>query len=262
MKYFIALILLTFSLKGFSLPFKDRLETIIINNKIKVCIWSEYYGISYLDPRTQKLIGIDSDLALELAKDLKVEIEYVQSSFPTVIEDLNKNKCDIAMFAIGKTASRTKKIRFTTPHLSSDVYAITTKTNRKINSWNDIDKKNVIVAVGKDTYHETVMKEKLKNAQILIAKDFYTRSHEVISGRADVFMTDYPYAKKMLAETDWAKLISPTTEYHKTTYAWAMNYGDDKFYNRIEEFIKEIKKDGRLVSLAKKNALEAIIKND
>lgn len=261
-KNLLILILFTLPLQGFSSPSHDRLATIITNQKIRVCIWTEYYGISYLDPRTQKLIGIDSDLALELAKDLKVDLEYVQSSFPTFVQDLKDNKCDIAMFAIGNTESRVKQIRFTTPHLSSDVYAITTKTNRKINSWNDIDKKNVIVAVGKDTYHEPLMKERLKNAQLLITKDFHTRSHEVISGRADVFMTDYPYAKKMIAETDWAKLISPKTDYHKTTYAWAMNYGDDKFYHRIEEFIKDIKKDGRLVGLAKKNALEAIMKTD
>jgi ABC-type amino acid transport substrate-binding protein len=242
--------------------YADKLENITQNNKLKVCIWSEYFGISYLDPRTQKLIGIDSDLALELAKDLQVELEYIPSSFPTFIEDLAQNRCDIAMFAIGNTSERIKYVRFTTPHLSSDIYAITTKTNKKINKWDDIDKKGVVVAVGKGTYHEPVMKEKLKYATLLVAKDFHTRSQEVISGRADVFMTDYPYVTRMLAKTDWAKLISPTTEYYKSTYAWAMSYGDDRFYNRVEEFLKDIKKDGRLLQLAKKNALEAIVKLD
>lgn len=261
-KHLVILILFTLPLQGFSSSSHDRLATIITHKKIKVCIWTEYYGISYLDPRTQKLIGIDSDLALELAKDLNVGLEYVPSSFPTLISDLKENKCDIAMFAIGNTESRAKQIRFTTPHLSSDVYAITTKTNRKINNWNDIDKKDVVVAVGKDTYHELVMQEKLNNARLLVATDFQTRSNEVISGRADVFMTDYPYAKKMLAETDWAKLISPKNVYHKTTYAWAMNYENDRFYNRVEAFIEDIKKDGRLLNLAKKHTLESIIKID
>lgn len=261
-KNLISLFFLIFLLNSSALAFDDRLKNITKNNKIKVCIWSEYFGISYLDPRSQKLVGIDSDLALELAKDLKVELEYVQSSFPTFIEDLSQNRCDIAMFAIGNTPSRIKKVRFTTPHLSSDIYAITTKNNKKINAWDDIDKEGVVVAVGKGTYHEPIMKEKLKNAKLLVAKDFHARSQEVISGRADVFMTDYPYVTRMLAETDWAKLISPTTTYHKTSYAWAMTYGDDKFYNRVEKFVKDIKKDGRLLSLAKKNALETIIKLD
>ena len=236
------------------------LDRILIDKKIKVCIWPEYFGISYLDKRTQKLMGIDVDLAAELAKDLKVELEFVPSSFTDFISDITNNKCNIAMFAIGDTPLRRAKVRFTTPHLQSDIYAITTKNNRKINSWDDIDKDGVIVAVAKGTYHEPVMKEKLKNAQLLVVDDLNTRQQEVHAGRADVFMTDYPFAKKMLKQTSWAKLISPNSTYHMTEYSWAMAYEDDKFYNRIEEFISDIKQDGRLQNLAIKNELEQIIR--
>ena len=238
----------------------SKLDKIKQNNQIKVCIWPEYYGISYLDQRTQKLVGIDSDLAKELAKDLDVKLKFIPSSFATLVKDVNSDKCDIAMFAIGNTESRRAKLRFTTPHLSSDIYAITTKANKKINSWEDIDKKGIVVAVAKGTYHEPVMKKKLKNAQLLVVNSFKAREQEVKASRADVFMTDYPFGKRMIAKTNWAKLIIPSKTYHKTPYAWVMNYGDDKFYNRVEKFISDIKKDGRLLELAKKNGLEPIAK--
>lgn len=236
------------------------LNEIKLNNKIKVCVWPEYYGISFLDQRTQQFSGIDSDLAAELAKDLKVNLEFVPSSFITLIDDINNNRCNIAMFAIGDTAQRREKIRFTTPHLSSDVYAITTKNNRRIQNWDDLDKKGNIIAVAKGTYHETIMKEKLKNAQLIVLDKMHQREEEVQTGRADAFMTDYPFAKRMLAKNDWAKLIEPKSTYFKTDYAWVIKYGDDEFYNRIEEFIKDIKEDGRLLSIAKKNSLDAIVK--
>lgn len=237
---------------------EDKLDLIKEKNKLKVCIWPQYYGISYIDSRTQQLVGIDADLAKELAKDIGVELEYVQSSFPTLIKDVTSNKCDIAMFAIGNTPQRRAKMRFTSPHLSSDIYAVTTKTNTKIQSWNDIDKKGVIVAVAKGTYHEPVMKGKLQNAELLVSPSFKARGQAVQSGRADVFMTDYPFGKRMLAQTTWAKLISPESTYHKTPYAWAMAYGNDKFHQRVEQFIHDIKKDGRLLQYAKKNKLEPI----
>jgi len=237
---------------------EDKLEIIKKRDKLKVCIWPEYYGISYLDSRTQKLVGIDSDLAKELAKDLSVKLEYVPSSFSTLINDVTIDKCDIAMFAIGNTEQRRQKLQFTTAHLSSDIYAITTKTNKKINSWDDIDKKGIVVAVAKGTYHEPVMKKKLKNATLLILDSFKAREQEVKAGRADVFMTDYPFGKRMIAQTSWAKLIIPKSKYHKTPYAWAMAYNNEKFYNKVEEFISNIKKDGRLLELAKKNELEPI----
>ncbi len=260
MKKVLGSILILVSLFAYSQA--NKLDNIIKSNNLKVCIWPGYYGISYLDPRTQELVGIDSDLAIELAKDLKVNLEYVQSSFATLIKDINEDKCDIAMFAIGNTKQRRKKIRFTTPHLSSDIYAITTKSNTKVKNWDDIDKKGIVVAVTKGTYHEPIMKEKLKNAELLVVNGFKAREQEVLSGRADVFMTDYPYGKRMLAKTDWAKLIIPQKEYHKTPYAWAMAYGNDKFHERVEKFISDIKKDGRLLDLSKKNDLEAIAKLD
>lgn len=237
-----------------------KLESIIKNNELKVCTWPQYYSISYIDPRTQKITGIDSDLSIELAKDLGVKLKLVKSSFPTLIDDVTSDKCDIAMFAIGNTKSRSEKMRFTTPHLQSDIYAITTKTNKRIQSWDDIDKKGVVVAVAKGTYHEPIMKKRLKNAQLVVIKGFKQREVEVQSGQADVFMTDYPYGKKMLAKTDWARLIVPKTTYHMTPYAWTMTYGNDKFYNRVEQFIKDIKKDGRLIKLATKNGLLPIVK--
>jgi len=238
----------------------DKLDTILQNQNLKVCIWKNYYGISYLDQRTQKLIGIDVDLAKELAKDLQVNLEFIPSSFATLINDVTQNKCDIAMFAIGNTKKRREKLRFTTPHLASDIYAITTKINKKINSWHDIDRKGVVVSVAKGTYHETVMKQKLKNAELLVVNSYKARENSVLSGRADVFMSDYPFGKRMLAKTNWAKLILPTKRYHMTPYAWAISHGNEKFYNRIEKFIQEIKKDGRLLQYAKDNDLEAIVK--
>lgn len=238
---------------------ESQLEKIKKNNQLNVCIWPEYYGISYLDERTQKLVGIDTDLAQEFAKDLGVELTFTPSSFATLITDITTNKCHIAMFAIGNTPQRREHIRFTTPHLASDIYAIATKSNSRINSWEDIDKKGVVVAVAKGTYHEPVMKERLKHAELLVVDSMHAREQEVQAGRADVFMTDFPFAKRMLAKTSWAKLITPNSTYHLTPYAWAIAYNDDAFYHEIEAFIQRIKNDGRLLKAAQNNGLEPIV---
>ncbi|HOI84392.1 MAG TPA: ABC transporter substrate-binding protein, partial [Campylobacterales bacterium] len=229
------------------------------DGQIRVCIWPEYYAISYVDQRTQKLSGIDVDLAMQLAKDLGVELKFVKSSFATLIEDVTSDKCDIAMFAIGHTPARAAKIRLTTPHLASDIYAVTTKSNRRIKNWGDIDKSGVVVAVAKGTYHEAVMKSKLKNASLMVVENLHAREQEVESGRADVFMTDYPFGMRMLSQTSWARLVKPESLYHLTPYGWAVAYGDDAFYQRVEKFIADIKKDGRLKKAAKDNALEPIV---
>ena len=262
----IALTLITFGIAGFiAFPTSaqntsiSRLTRIVEVKSVRVCIWPDYFGISYRNPKTQQLVGVDIDMAKELGKDLGTAVEFVDSSFAKLIDDITQDRCDLAMFAIGITPGRAEKLWFTKPHLASDIFAITSKTNRRIKDWGDIDKPGSVVVVQKGTLHEPVMKEKLKNAQLLILDTPHAREQEVQSGRADVFMTDYPYSQRFLANADWARLISPPSAYHITPYAYAMKPGDESWHARMERFVADIKRDGRLAKSAQEHKLSLIV---
>ena len=237
----------------------DHLARIQANKVVRVCIWPDYYSITYRNPKTQVLSGIDIDLANELSKDLGVAVQFIDSSFAKLIDDVTQDHCDVAMFAVGITPLRSEKLRFTKPHLASDIYAITTKTNRRIKDWGDIDKPGSVVAVAKGTLHEPVMKDKLKAAQLLVLDTPFAREQEVQSGRADVFMTDYPYSQRFLANAGWARLVAPPDTYYVTPYAYAIKPGDDAWHTRLETFVNDIKRDGRLMTAAKRHKLEPIV---
>jgi len=237
----------------------DLLSSILETKQLRVCIWPEYYGISYVNPRTQELLGIDSDLAKAFAKELGVNLLFKESSFASLIQDVTTQKCDIAMFAIGHTKERKEHLYLTSPHLASDVYAITSKSNQRIQTWDDIDQVGVVVAVAKGTYHVALMQQSLQKAKLLIVDSLHAREQEVESGRADVFMTDYPFGIRMIEEREWAKLISPTKAFHMTPYGWALAPNEFALQKRVEAFIVAIKHDGRLLEAAKRYHLEPII---
>ena len=237
----------------------DRLARIEKSGVLRVCVWPDYYGISFRNPKTQQLVGIDINNAHDLAKDLGVKAQFIDSSFAKLIDDVTSDRCDIAMFAIGITPQRQEKLRFTQPHLVSDIYAITTKSNRRIQTWADIDKPGSVVVVAKGTLHEPIMKARLKAAELRIVDTPAAREQEVQSGRADVFMTDYPFSRRMLDSSDWARLVSPPESYHITPYAWAMMPGDDRFHARVEKVLADMKRDGRLLANGKLNRLEPIV---
>jgi cyclohexadienyl dehydratase len=239
-----------------------HLERIGASKELRVCIWPDYFGISYRNPKTQQLEGIDIDLAQAFAKDLGASVKFVDSSFARLVDDLGQNKCDVAMFGIGITPARLEKLRFTKPYLVSDIYAITTKSNRRIKTWGDLDQDGVVISVAKGTLHEAVMREKLKRATLSVSATAQGREQDVESGRADVFMTDFPFSRRMLEQTDWARLVSPPSTYHLTSYAYAVAPGDDKWQTRVERFVSDVKKDGRLAGAAKRHQLEPIVARD
>ena len=235
------------------------LDRIAVSNTLRVCIWPDYFGISYRDPKTRHLTGIDIDMARALGRELGANVEFVDSSFARLIDDVTQERCDIAMFAIGITPSRQAHLRFTRPHLASDIYAITSQGNRRIKSWSDIDRSGTLVAVARGTLHETVMQGKLQAATLKILDTPHAREQEVESGRADVFMTDYPFSQRMLKTTDWARLIKPDSTYHITPYAYAMRPGDDPWHTRVEQFVAEAKRTGLLRKAAERHGLTPIL---
>lgn len=237
----------------------DHLARVQAAGELRVCIWPDYYGISYRNPNTQQLTGLDIDMARALAQDLGVEPRFVDSSFATLIDDVAQDRCDVAMFAIGITAARVAKLRFTRPYLVSDVHAITTRSNRRIRDWSDIDKPGVVVAVLKGTFHEAVLRDRLQAATLLVVDSPLGREQEVQSGRADVFMTDFPYSQRMLDNVDWARLVSPPSAYHLTPYAYALPAGDEPWHARVEQFVAAIKRDGRLQESARRHKLDSIV---
>lgn len=255
-------LLLTLPLLALAMPASAQssvLDRIAASRTVRVCIWPDYFGISYRDAKTQQLSGIDIDMARALGRDLEASVEFVDSSFARLIDDVTAERCDIAMFAIGITPARQAHLRFTRPHLASDIYAITSQGNRRIKTWNDIDKPGTLVAVARGTLHETVMRDKLKAATLKILDTPHAREQEVESGRADVFMTDYPFSQRMLRTTDWARLIKPDGTYHITPYAYAMRPGDDRWHARVEQFVAAAKRSGLLKAAAERHGLTPIV---
>ncbi|HPM67266.1 MAG TPA: ABC transporter substrate-binding protein [Piscinibacter sp.] len=236
-------------------PVLDRVKAA---QSVRVCIWPDYYGVTFRNPRTQQLGGIDVDLSAEFGRDMKAKIEYVETSFPKLVDDLKADRCDVAMFAVAVLPARAAQLAFSKPYLQSDIYGITTKSNRVVREWADIDKPGVQVAVQAGTFMEPVMAQALKQATMVVVKPPATRERELESGRVDVFMTDFPYSRRLLDNADWATLVSPPKPFHVLPYAYAVKQGDDAWLAQVDEFVARIKRDGRLEAAARRHGLAPI----
>ncbi len=238
---------------------ESHLDRIVKSQKLRVCIWPEYYAISYKNPKTGQLEGIDIDIAREFAGELKAQLEFVESSFQAFIADLQADKCDIGMFGVGATLARARAVEFSDPYIITSIYGVTKKDHPKIKAWGDLDQDGIVVATQLGSYVDNFMKTYLKKAKVLSVQPPATREGEVAAARADVLMTDYPVAKKLEATQDWAKIINPSEPLAVTPYAYVVAPGDQVWLNYVNLFVKTIKRDGRLLDAARKNGLEPVV---
>ncbi|WP_420546711.1 substrate-binding periplasmic protein [Curvivirga sp.] len=260
MQSFIALlgVVLTFGIATIAQA-ETRIDLIKKTNILRVCIWPEYFAISYRNPRTYELEGVDVDMARELANELDVDLIFVDSSFAKLAKNMTTNVCDISMHGVGVRESRKQFMDFSNPHLSSGIYAVGMRNNKLIQSWEDIDQVGNIVVVQKATYMEPVMRDYLKRAELSVVESFKAREQEVEAGRADVFMTDYPYGHRMSSLTNWALLMAPEEKLAVTPYAYALPKGEPDWMEYVNNFIARIKADGRLKTSAAKYGLLPIV---
>ena len=206
---------------------QSRLFEVTKSKKLRVCQFPLYYSISFRNPKTGQIEGIDADLAKELAKELDAQLEIVESGFGTFIADLQSNKCEIGMFGVGATLKRAQAVEFSKPYLVTNVYGVTRKGG-KIEKWSDIDKPGIKAAVSLGSYIETFMKSYLKNAEVISVAPPNTREAELVARRADIIMTDYPVAIKAMDEFDWAAIVLPEEKLAITPYAHVVPPGEDR----------------------------------
>ena len=238
----------------------DTAQRVQSSGELRVCIWPDYYGVSLRNPRTGQLSGIDIELSAAFATDLHVAPRYVDSSFATVVDDLLKDRCDVAMFAVGMTAQRSRQLRFSRPYLQSDIYAVTTRSSRVVERWEDLDKPGVRIAVQAGTFMEPVMAGALKRATLVVVRPPDTRERELEAGRVDAFMTDYAYSRRLLDNADWARLVAPPSPFYVMPYAYAVRPGDAAWLAQVDDFVVRMQGDGRLRAAAERHGLGAIVR--
>ena len=102
------------------------------------------------------------------------------------------------------------------------------------------------------------MAASLKQGKLVVVKPPQPREQELDAGRVDVFMTDYPYSRRLLDNADWARLISPPQPFSPIPYGYAVKPGDDGWLRQVDQFVASIKRDGRLEAAAKRAGLDDI----
>jgi ABC-type amino acid transport substrate-binding protein len=238
---------------------EGRLDRILLTRQLNACIWSGHYGISYRDPNTLAPRGIDVDLLRELGQELGVEVNFIDSSPPQLPQALLSGRCDLGVAPGDLDAAKNGELVLVSPHLASDFYAVVTRRNRLVQAWSDIDRPGIVVAVLRDSAQENVMLRQLGHARLVAFATQDERDLAVESGRADVLITSYPYSQYLTQYTAWARQIAPDQPVHVIPYTWALAPGDDAWFQRVEQFVAAIKRDGRLALAAKHYKLLHII---
>ncbi|WP_158971410.1 transporter substrate-binding domain-containing protein [Chachezhania sediminis] len=191
MRKFYAVLISAVAALGLAAPVsaQSALNTILDSGVLKVGTTGDWNPMSVRDPATNSYKGFDIDVMTELGKDLGVEVQYVPTDWKTLVNGVVAGNYNITGSA-SILPARMKVAAFSDIYLEAVMYPFTTKDKvDQFDGWDSINKPEVKVATTLGTSFEPLVKQWFPDAQITVIEAPARGYQEVLSGRADVFVT-------------------------------------------------------------------------
>lgn len=169
----------------------SRLDAILARGALRVGMTGDYRPFTALDAEKKAFEGFDVDVAQALGKAMGVKVEFVKTSWPTLMKDFQADAFDIAMGGVSVTLDRAKVGYFSIPIMREGKTPIARCADKgKFDEIAQIDAPQVRVVVNPGGTNERFARANVKAAPITVFPDNSKIFEEIAEGRADVMMTD------------------------------------------------------------------------
>ena len=207
--------------------------------------------MSFLDPETKTYVGFDAELAEDLAASLGVEIEYVKTSWPTLMEDTLAGKFDLAICGITITDARREQALMSAGYLDNGKTVLCRAEDADVyTSLDAINRPEVRVMENPGGLNEAFARENLPDAALIIHDVNQEIPGLVAAGEADVMITEVMEAGYYVGQD--SRLAAPLIyePFTKGQLGVLMPRGSEDLLGYVNGFLAFEKNSGRLEELA------------
>jgi polar amino acid transport system substrate-binding protein len=229
---------------------KSTLEKIVKSGKLRVGFESGYMPFEMTDKKG-KFVGFDMDMAREMAKAMStkenpIKFVPVNTAWDGIIPALMTDKFDIIMSGMTVTQARNLKINFVDPNIIVGQTILVYKKHLGIvESYKDLNDPKYVVTSKLGTTGEQAVKRLIPKCTYKSFEAEAEAALEVIQGKADAFVYDLPFCEVMYAAQGKGKVVFLNQPFTYEPLAWAINKGDPDFLNWLNNFLRQMKNDGR-----------------
>lgn len=151
-----------------------------------------YFPFEMIDDKG-KTVGFDVDIAKAVAKELDVNVEIVNYKWATLISALQMGKIDIIIAGMTITPSRALQVSFSIPYFDCGLAMLVNTKHEGIESWSELDKKGMKIAVCLGQTSDFYATKFFKNAEIKRFEGSEKIALAVTIGQVDAAIHDSPW---------------------------------------------------------------------
>ncbi len=227
----------------------DVLDDVKKRGTLVVGVKADYKPFGFRDP-SGAIVGLEPDLAADVAKRLGVKLELVPVVSANRMEFLNQGKIDLMIATMSDKPERRKIVQVIEPLYYSDAVNVLLAKSAPVKTWEDLKGKKVCGTTG--AWYNKDLAQKYGTEFI----SFDGSEKPLLSlknGDCVGYVYDETFIVGKLTEDEWkGGFHMPLKGQMETPWAMAVKMGEDKFKTFMEGVHNDWFKSGTVVALEKK----------
>ena len=240
---------------------KQSVDAIKKAGKITMATNAEFPPFEYLE--NDKVVGVDADIAAEIAKDLGVELEIVDGKFDAVIPSVQSGKASFGAAGMTVTEDRAKKVDFSVKYITSTQYIIVPKDS-DVKTIEDLAGKRIGVQLG--TTGDFIITDEVEGykdkdgnpvkgvlqdtgATITRANNAIDATQDMVNGKLNAVVIDKLPAENIVATqatTKTFELVYSDGSNTEEQYAIAVAKGNETLLEAINKTLQRLMDEGKI----------------
>jgi len=228
--------------------YADVIDDIKERGVIKVGVKADYKPYGFRDTDSS-IVGIEPELAKDVADMLGVEIEYVPVVSSNRMQFLEQGKIDLMIATMTDTEERRKVISIVQPNYYSSGTNILALKSLGLKDWNDLKGKPVCGIQG--AFYNKATSQKY-GAEIVAFKGTAEAYSALKAGNCAAVVYDDSAIVAKTKDPEWADFEMPLATIDDAPWGLAVKLGEDKFHAMMSGMITAWHKSGRILDLETK----------
>ena len=194
----------------------------------------EYY-------ENNKIVGVDVDIANEIAKELGKKLVIKDVAFDSIINEVKTKKADFGAAGISYSEERALQVDFSINYSVSKQVVIV-KNDSIINSPNEISGKKIAVQLG--SIGDTYVTENFKNSEIIRQKKYLSAVQDLKASKVDAIVMDELPALEIIKTNNDLKILPK--ELTSDSYGMIVRKGNKELLDKINSVLTRLKDEGKI----------------
>ena len=209
------------------------------NNEIVMVTEAGFAPYEYYD--SGEIVGVDIDIAKEIAKEMGKKLVIKDVSFDSIINEVKTGKADFGAAGISYSEERAEEVDFSINYSVSKQIVIV-RDNSSITNINDIGNRKIAVQLG--SIADTYVTDNYKNADIIRQKKYLAAIEDLKSDKVDAVVMDELPAKEIINSNNGLKILDGSLT--NDSYGMIVKKGNSEMLSVINKVLDRLIQEGKI----------------